>query len=84
MYEITVSLLVILIGIYVAAGIVAAAPIVLFGIPSMDPAVRGSARLFRLIILPGVIALWPLLLRRWFSGVTEPPHENTSHKKLLR
>lgn len=68
MYEITVTWLVMLIGIYFVAGIVAAVPIVLFGITRMDPAARGSSRLFRLTILPGVIAFWPLLLRRWLTG----------------
>lgn len=84
MYEITVTWLVMLIGIYFVAGIVAAVPIVLFGIARMDPAARGSSRLFRLTILPGVIAFWPLLLRRWLTGQLEPPKENTPHKKLAR
>ncbi len=84
MYEITVFWLVTLLGIYFVAGIVAAVPIVLFGITRMDPAARGSSRLFRLTILPGVIAFWPLLLRRWLTGQTEPPIENTAHKKLVQ
>ncbi len=84
MYEIVVSWLVALIGIYIVAGIVAAVPIVLFGIMRLDPAARGSSRLFRLMILPGVIAFWPLLLGRWFSGRSNPPAEKTPHKDLTR
>ena len=82
MYEIVVSWFVTIIGIYIIAGIVAAVPIVLFGITRLDPAARGSSRLFRLTILPGVVALWPLLLRRWLSGQSNPPTEVTAHKEL--
>jgi hypothetical protein len=37
------------------------------GIYRLDKQARQSSLGFRLIILPGVVALWPLLLKRWIS-----------------
>jgi hypothetical protein len=52
-------------GAYVAAGLVFAAAFVTWGVQRMDPAAKGAPLGFRLLILPGSAALWPLLLRRW-------------------
>jgi len=35
------------------------------GISQVDPDSKGSGIGFRLIILPGVAALWPVLFTRW-------------------
>ncbi|MBL8878704.1 MAG: hypothetical protein JNG88_06240 [Phycisphaerales bacterium] len=53
------------IGLYAAIG---AAFGILFawrGVDRIDPAAHGASWTFRLLILPGVIALWPLLMMRW-------------------
>jgi hypothetical protein len=52
-------------GAYVAAGIAFAAAFLTWGVSRVDPVARHGTLGFRLIILPGVIALWPLLLVRW-------------------
>jgi hypothetical protein len=70
----------ILLGIYLACGFVFAVPFVLFGVKKIDPhAARGSWG-FRLLIIPGTAAFWPLLLRRWMKGVHEPPEECDAHR----
>ena len=51
-------------GLYLAAGLLFGVPFVLRGVDRIDPDVRGGTRGFRLLILPGVVALWPLLVRR--------------------
>jgi len=51
-------------GLYAAAGLLFALPFLVWGLPSIDPAARASTLSFRLIILPGAVALWPVLLRR--------------------
>ena len=38
---------------------------VIRGVDRVDPVAQGAGIGFRLIILPGVAALWPLLLMRW-------------------
>jgi len=62
------EVLTVVVGVYVAAGVLFAMPFVLRGVNRIDPVAGQSSRGFRLIILPGVVALWPLLLRRWLRG----------------
>lgn len=38
------------------------------GLPRLDPATTRAPFLFRLLILPGLILLWPLMLRKWISA----------------
>lgn len=53
--------------IYVAIGSILAVPFVIFGIGRVDHAAKDTPFTFRVLVLPGVIALWPLMLRRWLS-----------------
>ena len=53
--------------IYVAIGSILAGPFLIFGIGRVDHAAKGTPWTFRVLVLPGVIALWPLMLRRWLS-----------------
>jgi hypothetical protein len=50
---------------YLFIGAVFAVLFVPAGIKSIDPAAEGSTLGFRIIIVPGVILLWPLLFKRW-------------------
>jgi hypothetical protein len=59
----TVGLL--LAGIYAAIGVIFAAVFVAVGIGRIDPVARTAPLGFRLIVLPGCAALWPLMLGRW-------------------
>lgn len=51
---------------YAMIGIVVAAVFVLWGVGRVAPDARG-AWTFRPLIVPGVIALWPLVLWRWWA-----------------
>jgi hypothetical protein len=68
-------------GAYVALGAAFAVAFLWRGVERVDPSARGSSRGFRLIVLPGVIALWPLLARRWLSGGGAPPVERNAHRR---
>jgi hypothetical protein len=50
---------------YAAVGLVFACVFVSIGIGRVDPVALGSGLGFRLIVLPGSVALWPRLLLRW-------------------
>ena len=50
---------------YAALGLLFAIVFVTAGITRLDPVAKGSSIGFKLIILPGVAALWPVLLLRW-------------------
>jgi hypothetical protein len=49
---------------YAVAGFMFAVWFVIAGIGRIDTAARDARVGFRLIVLPGVVALWPLLLKR--------------------
>jgi len=69
------------IGIYLACGLVFAIPFALLGVKKIDPHAAHGSWGFRLLIIPGTMAFWPLLLKRWASGVHEPPEECNAHRK---
>jgi len=71
-------------GLYLALGLGFAIPFLIIGVNKIDAAARGSGWGFRLIILPGTIALWPLLLWRWLSGAKTRPEENNPHRTAAR
>lgn len=54
-----------LIGVYAGIGLVVAAVFSWRGVARVDPAARGAHWGFRLLILPGAAALWPLVVRWW-------------------
>ena len=55
-------------GLYLAAGLAVGIPFVARGVNRVDPAAAQSALGFRLLILPGCAALWPLLLAKWLRA----------------
>jgi hypothetical protein len=66
--------------VYVAVGLVFAAAFVTTGVRQIDPSAKHAPIGFRLIIVPGTVALWPLLAIRWLRG-QQPPAESTAHKR---
>lgn len=65
---------------YAGLGLIFAVPFVLMGVQRLDSEAQGSGVGFRLLILPGVAAFWPVLLYRWVRGVAEPPAEKNPHR----
>ena len=55
-------------GAYLGIGSIVAVPLVFSGIGRIDPAAKAAPWSFRILVFPGVIAFWPLLLRRWISA----------------
>ncbi len=61
-----------MVGCYLAIGAVFALAFVTVGVQRIDRAAAGSPWSFRLLILPGAAALWPVLLVRWVRGLPPP------------
>ena len=80
MYERVATLLVGALYLYNIAGLVFAIAFVITGVKRIDSQAIGSGSGFRLLIFPGAVALWPLLLRRWISRTGEPPAERNPHR----
>jgi membrane protein implicated in regulation of membrane protease activity len=76
--------LLILGGVYAACGFLFAIPFVLKGVKLIDPHAAHGSWGFRLLIFPGTLALWPLLLRRWLKGISEPPEERNAHRQAAK
>ncbi len=68
MLEIFAKAIVYSLALYAGLGLVFAGPFVWFGIQRLDSEAQGSGVGFRLLILPGVAAFWPMFLHRWARG----------------
>ena len=53
---------------YAATGVVFAIVFVARGVSRVDEHAAGAGLGFRLIVFPGVAALWPFLLSRWMRA----------------
>jgi hypothetical protein len=80
MLEIFAKAIVSTLAVYASIGLVFAVPFVWLGVQRLDSEAQGSGIGFRLVILPGVAAFWPLFLYRWRRGVVEPPVETNPHR----
>lgn len=60
-----IAIILAILGAYLALGVVFAIPFLTRGIARIDPAARAATPAFRLLILPGVAALWPVLAVKW-------------------
>jgi hypothetical protein len=69
------------IGVYLGLGFLFALGFVATGARRLDPGAQGSGIGFRLLLLPGSMALWPLLLRRWLRGGHPSPVEQNAHRR---
>ena len=87
----------ILLGLYLACGFIFALhPVAVDSVANMaelksmlsiaplDPHAGPGSWGFRLLIIPGAMALWPVLLHRWYLGIHEPPEECNSHRQAAR
>jgi len=81
MFETLVNAFVYTLEAYASMGVLFALAFVTTGVQRLDSEAKGSGIGFRLLILPGVAAVWPMFLRRWVLGVVEPPVEKNPHRQ---
>jgi hypothetical protein len=58
---------------YLLVGLAFGAYFVSAGVVRFDPAARGTSTAFRALILPGSVALWPILAVKWIHRTRERP-----------
>lgn len=63
---------------YALIGVVVGGAFVIVGVSAVDPAAagRGAPWSFRLMILPGAAALWPIVLLKWIRAARQPRREH--------
>jgi len=76
--------LVLLVELYLGLGLLFALFFVTKGAGKIDPTAKAGTLGFRLLIIPGTMAFWPLLAKRWWQGMAEPPEEKNPHRILAR
>ncbi|HEY4952393.1 MAG TPA: hypothetical protein VII71_03300 [Verrucomicrobiae bacterium] len=74
----------ILLAIYLACGFLFAIPFVFIGVKKIDPHATNGFWGFRLLIFPGAMTFWPMLLRRWRKGIQKPPEERNAHRQAAK
>ena len=70
--------------LYAAAGLLFAIAFLPRGILRLDERLHGSPYTVRLLILPGVAALWPLFAWRWLRHAPEPTERNAHRSAASR
>ena len=80
MLEISAKAIVYTLAMYAGLGLLFAMPFVCFGVQRVDSEAQGSGVGFRLLILPGVAAFWPMFVYRWTRRIVEPPVEKNPHR----
>ena len=60
--------------VYLACGLAVGVPFVLRGVDRVDASAQGASLGFRLLILPGTVALWPLLVKKWIRALKVGGH----------
>jgi hypothetical protein len=78
-FEMVVRIFVFCFAVYAASGFLFALIFVFRGVQQVDSEAQGSGMGFRLLILPGVAAFWPMFFRRWVRGI-QPPIERNPHR----
>lgn len=63
------TLVVWLVGVYLLLGVFAGGYLAFVGVNRIDRNAAGGSIWFRVLVLPGLVALWPLVLARVFGGV---------------
>jgi hypothetical protein len=78
------AVILVALGAYLVCGLSFALPFAFLGAGRIDPHASHGSWGFRLLIIPGAMALWPILLRRWATHVHEPPEECTAHRSCSK
>jgi hypothetical protein len=79
-FEQVATLFVFAIGLYAGIGFLLSFAFLAIGVSRLDPQARGTGVFFRLLLLPGCIAFWPVLVRRWFAGTSDLPAQKVFHR----
>ena len=69
---------------YAALGFAFAVAFAARGVDRIDASAREGTLGFRIAIVPGAAAFWPLLLRRWWRGDSTQPEERNAHREAAR
>jgi len=64
-----------IIAIYLACGFVFAIAFIAKGVEKLDEGAHGASIGFRIIVIPGAMVFWPLLLKKWMHSSKATHHD---------
>jgi hypothetical protein len=70
-----VEISLIIVAIYLVLGVCFVIPFLIKGLAKVDEGTHGSTIGFKIIIIPGVIVFWPVLLKKWIKKPPAPKGE---------
>ena len=59
------------VGAYALVGVLFALVYLIFALRRVDPGAAASPLRVKFLILPGIVALWPLLLLQWLAALRD-------------
>ena len=63
------EIVLIIVAVYLLVGVLFVIPFLMKGLNKIDEGAHGSTIGFKIIIIPGVIVFWPVLLKRWVKNL---------------
>jgi hypothetical protein len=63
-----VQIVLIIVLIYLVIGVLFVVPFLMKGITKVDDGAHGATIGFKIVIIPGVIVFWPVLLNKWMKA----------------
>lgn len=69
---------------YLAVGALVALAFLPRGVLAIDDGLRASPVMVRVLLVPGMMLLWPIFLRRWISGRRAPTERNAHRSAAAR
>ena len=70
-----IGLIFIVIAIYLALGFIFSIAFITKGVEKIDKGAHGASFGFWIIIIPGTMIFWPLLLRKWLNSSKANHHD---------
>jgi len=70
-----IGLIFIVVAIYLALGFIFSIAFITKGVDKIDEGAHGASLGFRIIIIPGTMIFWPLLLRKWLNSTKADHHD---------
>jgi len=63
-----IEIILIIVAIYLLGGVLFVIPFLMKGLNKIDEGANGSTIGFKIIVIPGVIVFWPVLLSKWMKS----------------
>jgi len=67
MEQVVISILIVM-SFYLVSGLLFSILFLIIGLQRVDDGTNETSLFFKMLILPGVVLLWPLLLQKWIKS----------------